>query len=81
MRSYFTGLWRHTDFLKLWIGQGILGTTIGLRPTLVAGTGGMLLVVVALLVSSVRALHAQPAVAENGPPGVVLPRYGCVSRL
>ena len=23
MRSYFRGLWRHPDFLKLWIGQTI----------------------------------------------------------
>ena len=51
---------------------GILGTTIGLRAALAVGAAGMLLVVVALLVSPVRALQAQPPVVESGSVGAVV---------
>ena len=57
---------------------GILGTTLGLRPTLAAGAGGMLLVVVALLLSPVRALREQPMVVDDGIPGVVVAEAGLV---
>ncbi len=44
---------------------GLLGTVVGLRPTMVVGAGGMLLVVAALLRSPVRALQKQPTTLDN----------------
>ena len=51
------------------VAGGLLGTAVGLRLTIVVGASGMLLVVVALLLSPIRAIREQPTILDSGLAG------------
>ncbi len=69
LRPRFTGLWRHPDFLRLWVGQGI-----SIFGTLIGG--------IALQLTAILFLHAGPAevailsVCQFVPPFAVGPFAG-----